>query len=147
MNQRTSKAPPVRAGRTAMAGPHGGGALAVLWRNAGGDPNALQEDSSCADFAAGLARLRSAYEQQAQVAAATGRPDLASSFRARAAADQFDLLAEWLSRRQPGHPSLPSLRAAARVEGHSRYSSRGRRAGRAGGAAAPSRQTEPDEST
>jgi hypothetical protein len=52
------------------------------------------------------------------------------------------LLRGWLAARHAGHPSLALLRAAARAESRSRYSSRGRRAHRES-SSAPERSTQP----
>jgi hypothetical protein len=91
----------------------------------------IAEADSCAAFAARLAESEAAWSQRAKVAEVTGRPDLAQQYRSAAERERLELLSDWLSTPEIGHPSLSAIRAAARAEGHSHYSSRGRRARRA----------------
>jgi hypothetical protein len=88
----------------------------------------LKEADVCGDLAAALAQSQALYARQIALADITGRPELAAAYQAQAARERLDLLRDWLATRHAGHPSLALLRAAARAESRSRYSSRGRRA-------------------
>ena len=90
----------------------------------------LKEADVCGDLATALAQSQALYARQIALATLTGRPDLAAAYQAQAARERLDLLQGWLTARHAGHPSLALLRAAARAESRSRYSSRGRRAHR-----------------